>query len=118
MKIVKIMPEYGTGMLWQKKSKEDVFSYITPQDLKLGHVLITKLKDWDVLYQGTFNENYPPDSGFANKNERKKFEEKGLELWQDLIIELPSTIKVIYYSVIEEHLFEDIKELQNKILDL
>lgn len=111
MKTIKIMPEYGTGLLWQKKSKDEPFYNIAHKELALSTLLIKQLEDFDRMYQDTYNEDYPPDSGFSSQSEELIFEEKGIAVWQALITELPSEINVVYYSKIKKRLYIDIDDL-------
>lgn len=112
MKVIKIMPEYGTGPLWQKRSSEEPFYNIEPKELHLSSSLIDQLEDLDVMYQSTFNEIYPPDSRFASQNAESVFEEKGIEIWKALMSELPSEINLVYYSVVNNKLYEDIFDVK------
>lgn len=112
MKVIKIMPEYGTGLLWERKSSGNPFYNIAPKELLLSSSLISQLEDWNTTYQNTFNEDYPPDSGFSTQNAGYAFEKKGIEIWEALISELPSNVNVIYYSVIKKKLYENVVDLK------
>jgi hypothetical protein len=112
MKVIKIMPEYGTGLLWERKSKEEPFYNIAPKELTLSTSLIKQLEDLDRMYQNTFNEDYPPDSGFPSQSAESIFEKKGIEIWEALKSELPSEINVVYYSVVKKRLYENIVDLK------
>ena len=110
--VIKIMPEYGTGPLWQKKSKGEPFYNIALKELSLSASLIKELEDFDMMYQNTFNEDYPPDSGFSSQSEESAFEKKGIKIWRNMVLELPPEIRVVYYSVIEKRLHETITNLK------
>ena len=112
MEIIKIMPEYGMYPLWIEKSKMEPFESIAIEDLKLSTSLMDKIKDWDNKFQNTYNENYPQNSGFKSQREKSLFEDNGIKIWKELQSELTNEIKVVYYSVLENKLYENLIDLK------
>jgi hypothetical protein len=107
MKIIKIMPEFDMSPLWLKESANRPYENVSINSLDISNSLIARIIEWDSKYQQTFNEDYPPDSGFTSTQEEEKFEECGMTIWQDLKSELSNKTIVIYYSPVRNKLFED-----------
>jgi len=111
MRLIKIMPEYGTNPLWLKEEIDSPFSNISGEELKLSVSLIEKIKNWDFVFQNTLNEDYPPDSGFVSKEAEAVFEHEGIRIWELVKLELPSDADVVYYSVIKNNLYNNIFDI-------
>ena len=117
MKIVKLMPDYGCYPLWYY---DDTNCFIDnlPLDsdiLNISDSLIERLYKWSIDYDNTLNQDYPPDSGFNTEKDLKYFLIEGLSLWNELISELPD-FKIIYFSVENYELYEDINNYESKLL--
>lgn len=65
-------------------------------ELPLSIEMRKKIEEWDQIFQMTFNDEYPPNSGFKNISEMIDFNNRGLELVQKLKLELGPDFKIIY----------------------
>ena len=101
------MPEYGMFPLWIKENDIDGFENISINEFSVSSSLKCKLDDWDNSFQNTFNEAYPPDSGFAHTEEASLFEEEGIKICKALQSEI-GEFEIKYYSVVNHKLYEDI----------
>lgn len=95
------MPEYGMYPIWIQYSSSEPFANINIDELNLSVSLAEKLKEWDAMFQNTFNQEYPPNSGFITNVVESIFEEKGISIWQEMLSELSENYEILYYSTIE-----------------
>lgn len=117
MKIVKLMPDYGCFPLWYYDDSNSFIDNL-PLDsdiINISDSLIERLNKWSIDYDHTLNQDYPPDSGFNTEKDLKNFLIEGLSLWDALITELPG-FKIIYFSVENYELYEDINDYESKLL--
>lgn len=98
------MPDYGGTVLWS--INPDRVGPIDPKSLSLTRELKSALRAWAEAYDRTLNEEYPPESGFANAAEEEAFEMEGRRLWQELQTELGPEYKVVYFSQRDGRLYE------------
>lgn len=63
-------------------SDPDELGYIFPEELGLPESLIKDIYDWDLIFQKTFCDEYPPDSGFHSSQEVVSHNLVGKELAQ------------------------------------
>ena len=104
------MPEYFCSPIWIAKDGVS-FENINIDDINL---ITDNLKEiilkWDMTYQNTFNQEYPPDSMFKNSEEELEFERKGIQILKQLHYEIEKIYKISYFSVKKNKLisFEDI----------
>lgn len=107
MNQLKIMPEFGCYPLWKKDDTEGIFENIPLDTLMISENLRNLIQEWDNRFQGTYNDDYPPDSGFISKEEANQFEKEGIEIWNRLRNELSKSYEVSYYSISKNELFEN-----------
>ncbi|MES9962699.1 MAG: hypothetical protein ABW116_04115 [Candidatus Sedimenticola sp. 20ELBAFRAG] len=67
-------------------------------DLPISDELRLAISTWDDEYQGTFNDEYPPDSGFDSPEVDQDHIERGAILAERLQSELGSEYKVEYQA--------------------
>ena len=96
MKSIKVMPDYDCFPLWAHGNNE--VGNIDPASLPISNSLISRLNEWAAEYDKTLDQNYPPNSGFQNKEAEVKFVIRGYSLAKELKAELNS-IEVIYYDI-------------------
>ncbi|CAA6806180.1 MAG: Unknown protein [uncultured Campylobacterales bacterium] len=82
--------------------------FFNPSSEEVGHLdfdeipitekLKQEIKEWDEVYQNTYNDEYPPDSCFKSKKQKQWFYKRGRELFEKLKQELPN-VKVYYYDM-------------------
>jgi hypothetical protein len=54
------------------------------------------LQKWALAYDRTLNQEYPPESGFANPAQEQAFVEEGRRLCTELRAQLGAIYKVIF----------------------
>jgi hypothetical protein len=90
---LKLMSDYHCFPLWGMLEGN-----VNPDDLPLSVELKAALHRWADSYDRTLNDDYPPDSGFANPQDEEAFEAEGFRLWHELQRELRGLYEVAYYS--------------------
>ncbi|MEE9453302.1 MAG: hypothetical protein V3V13_02820 [Paracoccaceae bacterium] len=70
--------------------------HINLGDLPISDELRQELVEWNQQYQDTFNEEYPPDSGFSSLELEKTHVQQGAKLAKKLQINLGDTYSVEY----------------------
>ena len=94
MRTIRVMADYGCYPLWEVSS--DGLSNINPEELPISSTLKARLNLWSQKYEQTFDEEYPPDSGFSSLEEEEYFKTEGLLILNDLKLELASQFEIIY----------------------
>lgn len=108
---IKLMPDYGCDPLWWEGG--DRVGNIDPATLPLSQKTIDRLQRWADTYDATLNWDDPANSpGFPNLEAEQRFEQEGIDLWQQLQKELPPHFKVYYFSDRLRRLVSDLKELE------
>jgi len=103
----KIMPEYGCNSpIWISRDNA-VFENIEIDSLELNDEIKERLLKWNRLFQLTYNDDYPPDSGFKTKTEEKEFEDQGFNVWKLILDIYKNKFHVSYYSVLENKFIEE-----------
>lgn len=77
-------------------SNDDNMGHVDVDALPVTDELKNKLKLWHADYQSTFDENYPPNSGFICRDADQAHIERGRQLAEQLRIELGEGYKVEY----------------------
>ncbi|MEL7329448.1 MAG: hypothetical protein AAGJ69_06355 [Cyanobacteria bacterium J06559_1] len=95
MSKLRLAMEYGADPIWE--IFEDGSDNLDHRNLPLSESLKHDLDIWSQCYLDTFDEDYPPDGGFASVAEEKAFEEEGLNLWKRLRQELDPDIQMEPY---------------------
>lgn len=96
-KSMKLMADYGCHPLWEYLDG-DLVDNPDPDDLPLRDGLKAALHDWAASYDRTLNQEYPPDSSFANPEEEEAFDTEGRRLWDELRAALGPEYRVSYFS--------------------
>lgn len=97
MKKIKIMPEYGCSPLWLYDSINPAKN-IDVSELPISDKLKKGIQIWADTYESTFDEAYPPNSGFPTKLEEAFFEFNGICIWEALQKEIGTSYSICYYS--------------------
>jgi hypothetical protein len=103
-KQLKLMADYGGAVLWGVDAAD--VGPIDPGSLPLKDDLRAAIRRWAEAYDRTLNQDYPPDSGFADPSEQQAFEEEGMRLWSELRTQLGPDWSVAYYSDRDGKLYE------------
>lgn len=104
MKKLKLMADYGGVVLWGVGAAD--LGPIDPRALPLTDDLRVAIRRWADAYDRTLNQEYPPDSGFADPSEQEAFEEEGMRLWSELQAQLSPDWSVAYFSDRDGKLYE------------
>jgi hypothetical protein len=115
MKKIKIMPEYGCSPLWLYDEKNSVKN-LDISELAVSQSLKNDILLWANTYESTFDEAYPPDSGFSNNSDEKAFESAGVLIWEKMLKEPSLYYAVSYYSILTHKIYETLENYQKKII--
>jgi len=113
MNIIKIYPDYECSPILAM-NKEGFFEPIEIDEINeiVSMKLIEQINNWRIKFDMTLNMIDARESGFKNTFEEAAFENEGIEIWKDLIIQLPK-YKIFYFSIIDNFLYESIHEYFN-----
>ncbi|KIE86425.1 hypothetical protein SD67_07880 [Acinetobacter pittii] len=89
------MPDYQCYPLWEY-DELGLVANLNPEDLPVSKVLIDKLILWSDMYDETLCLDNPINSGFKSREDEKKFQLLGEELFKSLREELSGQYDVIY----------------------
>ncbi len=78
---------------------EDSLCYRTPSELSISDLLRSQIKEWDLEYQKTFCEDYPPDSKFETLEDLERHNARGLVLAEQLQKELGDQYEIQFWPV-------------------
>ena len=92
---IKLMADYHCSPIWEPGA--DAYN-VSLDVLLLPPELRAALRAWADAYDRTLNQDYPPDSGFADAAAEEAFEVEGRRLWQALREALGAGFTVSYYS--------------------
>lgn len=94
MKKLRFFAEYLAPPFFDP-SIEDM-GHIESKDLPISTNLLNDIEKWDREYQDTFNDDYPPDSGFATLAAELDFKCRGAVLAERLNEELSDVFQIEY----------------------
>jgi hypothetical protein len=102
-RVIKLMADYYCHPLWEVAPEID---NIDPSTLPISDSMQAALRAWATTFDETLDQDYPPDSGFADPEQRAAFEAEGHRLWRKLQRELGEQVRVVYYSEREQRVLE------------
>lgn len=70
--------------------------HIDVEDLPISMELKRAISDWDNEYQETFDDDYPPDSGFTSPDLEAAHKKQGVDLAKRLKKELGENYSIEY----------------------
>lgn len=76
LKRITLRPEYHCSPVWDAESGDN----LRYEQLGLNASLIAELKAWAERFDATLNQEYPPESGFADENSFRTFVVEGERL--------------------------------------
>ncbi|TPG72822.1 hypothetical protein [Pseudomonas mandelii] len=91
---LRIASEYSAGPIFCPDP--DRMGHIDIDDLPISQGLKIKISEWDCEYQATFDDDYPPDSGFGSPEEKFRHVAEGKKLADELQQELGSSYTIEY----------------------
>ena len=102
---IKVMAEYACYPLWHADGPDCGAVYDIP--LGITKELKDRIDNWQIKYDSTLNQDYPPESSFKSQKEEIEFEKEGLFIWKELKKQLGPKYKITYYSEEKQTIFED-----------
>jgi len=91
---LRLTSEYLAGPIFC--SDQDRMGHIDIEDLPISQKLKAKIREWDDAYQATFNNEYPPDSGFATPDAQLRHQDEGRRLVKLIREELDGIYTIEY----------------------
>lgn len=83
MKQLKINVEYQCSPLWI--STDGIyFANLDVHDTDFRTELKQKIISWSESFENTYNDDYPPDSGFSSFELENIFENTGVKIWNEI----------------------------------
>ena len=93
---IKLMWDYECWPLWQHDG--EIFDTVDPSSFPLSEQTLARLAAWASIPDKKLTEvEYPPDMTWT-EDEKKRFEQEGLDLWKALRHELGRNYYVTYHS--------------------
>lgn len=115
MNYLKLSPEYECSPLWISSDGE-IYENLQIDNTPFDEALKKKLADWADAFDATLNQDYPPDSGFANEKDEQAFERDGLAIWKNILEDYSNLYqKVLFKSVLLSRLYYNVEEYQNEL---
>jgi hypothetical protein len=84
------MADYQCFPLWGEGAN------IGPATLPISPGLVASLQQWATDFDATLNQDYPPDSGFADEGAERQFRTRGQALAEQLATELGDQYAITY----------------------
>ena len=97
MKTFRLRAVYGAPPIFNPDVDE--MGYMEPSELRLSASLLAQLDEWHREFQRTFSDDYPPDSGFASEDDRRRHNVRGAELAALLQQELGASVRIEFIPI-------------------
>lgn len=96
MKTIKLANEFKCYPIWHvPNGPDDEFGPIDPHTLPISKKLLDAILKWDELFQNTYIEEYPPDSGFKDPAQAMSFIREGDRIFETLRKELVGKYRIV-----------------------
>lgn len=96
MNILKIEPEYLGCFLWKLNDAGWFENFDDLTGCSLSAALQGMLEEWCSAFDSTFDDDYPPNSGFRSPEAESTWERQGLRLRDAMAQELGNEWRVFY----------------------
>ena len=93
---LKVQADFRCYPVW--KDDNGLWLDVDPASLPISEGLASDFNEWAAAYDATFNEEYPPDSGFADQAAEDAFLATGRRLANRLAQELGADAQVDYVN--------------------
>ncbi len=110
---IKISLEYGCFPLWISE-KDEIYSNVNHYDLNFTEDLKKNIDKWNIKFQQTLNQEYPPDSSFSSLADLIEFEKEGVLVWRDIMKQMLN-VNVSYFSLLKDKYYCNLDELTSEI---
>ena len=97
MKYLKLSPEYQCSPLWVSSDGE-YYENLNLDASPFNKFLRSKISDWAINFEGTLNQDYPPESGFTTFEDVVIFEQNGVEIWKYIISHYASEYDQVFFN--------------------
>lgn len=97
MKTIRFGVTYGTSPIFDPDV--DHMGYIETKELGLSFELEKEINEWNEVYQNTFCDEYPPDSGFKNIADIMLHNKKGEILASKIEKEFGGRLRVQFLAI-------------------
>lgn len=115
MNYLKLSPEYECSPLWISSDGE-VYENLQISNTPFDEVLKKKLVEWAETFDATLNQDYPPDSGFANSEDELTFEKNGVIIWGIILKNYYGLYQqVLFKSILLNRLYSNIDEYYSEL---
>ena len=96
--------EYFCSPIWTKKNQDAdyVFENVSIDTLKISDNLKKEINELDVIYQATYNDDYPPEPIVLSKDEDLLFKKRVIKSLEQLSEELFVSHKILIDKKEEE----------------
>ncbi|MGR2741122.1 hypothetical protein ACUY1T_21980 [Billgrantia sp. Q4P2] len=92
---LRLVKEYMAGPIFCPDPER--MGHVEVDELPISQALKAQILAWDSEYQATFNDDYPPDSGFGSPEAESMHIAEGSRLAKSLQQELGGDYMVEYY---------------------
>lgn len=107
MKELKYSFEYFCSPIWIKEKSDNVFENIPKEGLHLNDDLKREIEELDLIFQSTYNEDYPPEPINLTLDEEFSFCNRVINSFLRMKEFLPSSYILLFnFSLWEERLNE------------
>jgi len=118
MAYLKLSPEYECSPLWISPDN-NIYENLAIEASPFDGLLKKRLTDWAEKFEGTLDQDYPPDSGFKTVPEEKDFERAGVDIWKDILSHHPKDYeKVFFSSYLLKKLYSDLSAYENDLRNI
>lgn len=91
---LRLVKEYMAGPIFCPDPER--MGHVEVDELPISQALKVQILAWDSEYQATFNDDYPPDSGFSSPEAESMHIAEGSRIAKKLQLELEGTYTVEY----------------------
>jgi hypothetical protein len=90
--------EYFCSPIWVKNDQkiDSIFENINVNLIPISDKLKKEINELDIIYQSSYNDDYPPDPKALSKNEDLFFSRRIIESAEYLSKELPHNYKILF----------------------
>lgn len=118
MKYLKLSPEYGCSPLWVS-SDGTFYENLSVDASPFNNLLKNKISGWAIIFENTLNQDYPPDSGFSTFEDGEEFEQRGVEIWKDIISHYANEYDTVFFNSYRlAKLYSNIIEYKNDLKNI
>jgi hypothetical protein len=118
---LRIAPEFGCYPIWISNGNLSVPESIPSTELHVSNELSELINKWDSLFQSTYNDDYPPDSGFLSEELCNLYFELSEDVYRKLIQELGNIYQFVFIGISKDNssiINERVMKILSSCLDM